>query len=215
LISIFGAQLADGIQSASALPLPANMQSATLRLAGLPLPLVFTSAGQVNAQIPYTLPPGATLSLIAQRGNRLSVPQTVSLVVAEPAIFTTNLVGTGQGHIYVVPGPGVQVLADINAPAKAGDVLQIYCTGLGPVSPKVTAGSATPTDTLYQTTNTVTMTIGGVQVTPLFAGLTPGFTGLYQINAIVPAGVMPGDQVPVVITVGGAYQSPTVTMAVK
>jgi uncharacterized protein (TIGR03437 family) len=59
------------------------------------------------------------------------------------------------------------------------------------------------------------MTIGGVQVTPLFAGLTPGFTGLYQINAIVPAGVVPGDQVPVVITVGGAYQSPTVTMAVK
>jgi uncharacterized protein (TIGR03437 family) len=215
LISIFGAQLADGTQSASALPLPANLQSATLRLAGLPLPLVFTSAGQVNAQIPYPLPMGATLSLIAQRGNRLSVPQAVSLSPAEPAIFTTNLVGTGQGHIYVVPGPGVQVLADVNAPAKAGDVLQIYCTGLGPVSPKVTAGSATPTDALYQTASPVTLTIGGVPVTPLFAGLTPGFTGLYQINAIVPAGVTPDSRVPVVITVGGAYQSPTVTMAVK
>src|SRR5262249_44330606 len=122
LISIFGAQLADGTQSAGALPLPTNMQSTTYRLAGLPLPLVFASAGQVNAQIPHPLPPGPTLSRIAQRGNRLSVPQAVSLSPAEPAIFTTNLVGTGQGHIYVVPGPGVQVLADVNAAAKAGDV---------------------------------------------------------------------------------------------
>jgi uncharacterized protein (TIGR03437 family) len=144
------------------------------------------------------------------------VPQPVNLTSAEPAIFTTNLLGTGQGYIFVVPGPGQQILADPSAPAKAGDVILVYCTGLGPVDPPVTAGQAVSSDVLHRAANPVTLTIGGVSVTPEFAGLTPGFTGLYQINATrMPDGVTPGNQVPVTITVGGVYQSPPVTMAVK
>jgi len=216
LISIFGGQLADGTQSAGALPLPNSMQNAIVTLGGVKLPLVFTSAGQINAQIPYTFPAGVTLPLVVQHLDRLSVPQPVTITSAEPAIFTTNLLGTGQGFIFVIPGPGQQVLADPSAPAHAGDVIQIYCTGLGAVDPPVGAGQAVPSDALHSATNSVTLTIGGVSVTPSFAGLTPGFSGLYQINATkMPAGVAPGSQVPVTITVGGIYQSPPVTMAVK
>jgi uncharacterized protein (TIGR03437 family) len=216
LVSIFGAQLADGTESAPSLPLATSMQNATVTLGGVKLPLVFTSTGQINAQIPYTLPGGVTLPLVVQHADRLSTPQPVTLAAAEPSIFTTNLLGTGQGFVFVVPGPGQQILADPSAPAQAGDVILIYCTGLGLVNPAVTAGQPAPTDALHQATNTVTVTIGGVPVTPAFAGLTPGFTGLYQINSTkMPAGVAPGDQVPVIITVGGVYQSPPVTMAVK
>jgi uncharacterized protein (TIGR03437 family) len=216
LISIFGAQLADSTQSADALPLPTSMQNASVTLAGVKLPLVFTSTGQINAQIPYAFPGGVTLPLVVQHGDRLSAPQPVTLATAEPAIFTTNLLGAGQGFIFVVPGPGQQILADPSAPAHAGDVILIYCTGLGPVDPPVTAGQPVPSDALHSATSKVTLTIGGVSVTPAFAGLTPGFTGLYQINATkMPDGVAPGDQVPVTITVGGVYQSPPVTMAVK
>jgi uncharacterized protein (TIGR03437 family) len=216
LVSIFGAQLADGQQSAGALPLPNSMQNAIVTLGGVKLPLVFTDTGQINAQIPYTFPAGVTLPLVVQHADRLSVPQPVTLTVAEPAIFTTNLLGTGQGFIFVVPGPGQQILADPSAPAKAGDVILIYCAGLGPVNPPVNAGQAVSSDALHYVTNPVTLTIGGVPVTPAFAGLTSGFTGLYQINATrMPDGVTPGNQVPVTITVGGVYQSPPVTMAVK
>ena len=49
---------------------------------------------------------------------------------------------------------------------------------------------------------------------PLFAGLTPGFTGLYQVNAYVPVGVAPGDNVPLVITQGDR-SSPAVSIAVR
>lgn len=213
LVAVFGLQMADGAESASALPLKTAMQGATLTMSGRPLPLVFTSAGQINAQVPYDLPPGTTVQLVAQHGARLSVPQPVTIGGAEPAIFSTDLTGKGQGHIYVIPGPGVQVLANASAPAKAGDVLQIYCTGLGPVAPAATAGSATPSDALRNTVTAVTLTIGGVNAPVAFAGLTPGFTGLYQINATVPAGVSAG-QVPVVVTVG-AFSGPTVTMAIK
>jgi uncharacterized protein (TIGR03437 family) len=215
LVSIFGAQLADGTQSASALPLLTSMQNAIVTLAGVKLPLVFTSAGQINAQIPYVFPGKVTLPLVVQHGDRTSIPQPVTLVSAEPAIFTSNLLGTGQGLIFVVPNPTSQILADDSAPAKAGDVIIVYCTGLGAVNPPVTAGQATTSDTLHQAGGAVVLNIGGVTVTPAFAGLSPGFTGLYQINATMPAGVTPGSQVPVFITVGGAYQSPTVTMAAK
>lgn len=58
------------------------------------------------------------------------------------------------------------------------------------------------------------MTIGGVAVTPSFAGLAPGFVGLYQVNAQVPQGVTPGNSVAIVITASG-MASNTVTIAVQ
>src|SRR5262249_30368320 len=158
----------------------------TLTLGGRALPLLFTNDGQINAQVPYDLPPGTTHQLIAKHGNRISAPQPVSVGAAQPAIFSTDSTGKGQGHIYVVPSADQQILADAAAPAKAGDAVVIYCTGLGPVTPPVPAGSAVPTDALRNTTATVTLTIGGVAANVFFAGLTPGLTGLYQINAVVP-----------------------------
>ena len=88
-------------------------------------------------------------------------------------------------------------------PAHAGDVITIYCTGLGAVSPAVGDGAVTPDAPLTNTVNGVTVTIGGQQAAVMFAGLTPGFAGLYQINATVPDGVSPGDQVPTQINLAG------------
>jgi uncharacterized protein (TIGR03437 family) len=59
-----------------------------------------------------------------------------------------------------------------------------------------------------------TLTIGGVNAAVAFAGLTPGLTGLYQVNVTVPAGVTAGNQVPVVLAVDGE-PAPPVSMAVK
>jgi uncharacterized protein (TIGR03437 family) len=47
-----------------------------------------------------------------------------------------------------------------------------------------------------------------------FSGLTPGLAGLYQINAVVPADIAPGDAVPVTVSVAG-QTSPVVTIAVR
>jgi uncharacterized protein (TIGR03437 family) len=214
LVSIFGLQLADGFGQAQSLPLATTLQNATLVLGGRLLPLVFTVGGQINAQIPYDIPPGTVQQMIAQRGTKLSVPQPVRIRAAEPAIFSTDSSGKGQGHIYAITAAGQQVLADASNPVTAGNVLVIYCTGLGNVDPTVTAGSAVPGDQLRNAIGPVTLTIGGVNASIAFAGLTPGLTGLYQVNVTVPAGIAPGNQVPVVLAVDGA-PGPPVTMAVK
>jgi adhesin/invasin len=87
----------------------------------------------------------------------------------------------------------------------------LYCTGLGTVTPAVPDGAG-PTGT-SQTDNTVQLLIGGQSARVDYAGLAPGFAGLYQINAVVPSGVSSGN-VPVAITVAG-QTSPPVTIAVK
>ncbi len=214
LVSVFGKKLADGIGQAAALPLPASLQGAILTLGGRVLPLVFTSEGQLNAMVPYDLTSGETYQLISRRGNRISVPEPITIKASQPAIFSRDLSGRGQGHVYVFPSATEQVLADAANPARAGDFMVLYCAGLGQVAPPVEAGAAVPGDVLRRTTNPVTVTVGGVSARVDFAGLTPGFTGLYQVNIVMPQGVRAGDQVPVVLTVGD-IASPPVTIAVR
>ena len=134
----------------------------------------------------------------------------MTVAAARPAIFTVNGSSTGQGHIY----RGGQTLADARNPVKAGDVVVIYAAGLGAVTPSVEAGQAAPRSPLAQTANGVSLTIGGRPAQVQFAGLTPDSTGLYQVNALVPDGVTPGDTVQVLLTVAG-QPSPQVTIAVR
>lgn len=64
------------------------------------------------------------------------------------------------------------------------------------------------------TVNPVSVTIGGQEAQVIFAGLAPGFAGLYQVNAIVPPGINASNEAPVSLTVAG-QASPPVTMAVR
>jgi uncharacterized protein (TIGR03437 family) len=125
--------------------------------------------------------------------------------------------GTPKGLGIIVgvdPVTGAQPLADSTHPVTAGQTVVIYCTGLGEVNPPVPAGNPTPLSPLTNTVNTVTATIGGVPAQVGFAGLTPGSTGLYQVNAVVPSGVTPGDSVLVVLTAAGQSSVP-VKISVK
>ncbi len=62
--------------------------------------------------------------------------------------------------------------------------------------------------------NTVTASIGGLPAQVSFAGLAPGFAGLYQVNVTVPAGVTAGASVPVILTAAG-FSSAPVTVAIQ
>jgi uncharacterized protein (TIGR03437 family) len=216
LVSIFGSALADAPGTgAGNLPLPLQIGSTSVIVSGTQLPVLYANGLQVNALIPYDLAINSPHQLIVQRGNAISVPVKIAIFNAQPAILATEGNGTGQGHIYKVDAQGNAVLGDANSPASAGDVLVMYAVGLGPVTPPVKGGDPAPVAPSSSTVAKVTVTIGGLPSEVQFAGLTPGFAGLYQVNAVTPGGVTPGSQVPVVVSVGGTSSSGVIYMAVK
>src|SRR5262249_52780237 len=156
------------------------------------LPLYFTSSGQINAVVPIDTPMNTRQQLIVRRGAKYTVPESVTIAAAQPAIFTPSQTGKGQGYVLVHDAnTGVEVNADPAHPAKTGDILVTYCAGLGLTNPPVGDGQPASTTALSPTVNTVTMTIGGVNANVFFSGLAPGFIGLYQVNAIMPSDVTP------------------------
>jgi len=93
-------------------------------------------------------------------------------------------------------------------PAKPGDILVVYALGLGATTPAQTIG--VPAGGVAQTAQPASVTIGGVDLAPsdiLYAGASPYFIGLYQVNLRVPAGVLSGN-LPMIVKVG-ANQSPS------
>jgi uncharacterized protein (TIGR03437 family) len=210
LITIFGSTLADAPTLPNTTPVPTSLSGAQVRLGDQLLPLFYARDNQINAQVPFGLPVNTKLQLVVTHGSTLSVPSDLSVAAAQPAVFSTNQQGTGQGAIV----NGVtNVLADAGHPLHAGDVATIYCTGLGSVNPAVPEGVAASTTVLSRTTTPVTVTIGGKDAAVSFSGLAPGFVGLYQVNAVVPAGLS-SDAVPVVLTTSG-QSSPPVTISVR
>ncbi len=105
-------------------------------------------------------------------------------------------------------------LVTVDNPVAPGDFIVIFAAGLGAVEPEVVSGDAAPVSPLAFAAGSVTVTIGGLPAPVFFAGLTPGFAGLYQINALVAEETAAGDAVPIVIQVGDAV-SPPVTISVR
>jgi uncharacterized protein (TIGR03437 family) len=91
------------------------------------------------------------------------------------------------------------------SPATAGSVVSVYATGLGTVSPQVASGAAAPSGSIAYTNASVTVTVGTATAHTQFAGLAPGFTGLYQVNFVVPS--LPAGQYGLTISTGDAVSN--------
>jgi uncharacterized protein (TIGR03437 family) len=214
LIAIFGSAMSTASAPATTVPLPNQLLTTSVLIDGQFIPMFYTSSGQVNAVVPYGLSTNAQHQLVVQVGNSLSVPQSVQIGDARPGVFTINQSGSGQGQVYTITASGAEVLAGPSTPAKSGNNVVVYCSGLGAVNPPETAGTATPLTFLTTTVGTLTATIGGVSAQVTFAGMTPGSTGLYQVNLVVPAGLPNNNATQLQLSIDG-QQSAIVTMAVQ
>ncbi len=217
LFAIFGAQLAQGQSRAQSLPLPYFLGPMHVQAGERETPLFYAgdqgTFSQINAVMPFDVAVNTLQQIAVWRGTRRSGYVDVPIAAAQPAVFTVTQTGTGQG--IIVNGENLGVIADAANPAARGRVVVIYCEGLGLVnSPGLLAGQESPGNPLARVRNTVTVTIGGLDATVQFAGLTPGLSGLYQINAVVPDGVTPGPALPVVLTSAGLSSEP-VTIGVR
>ena len=216
-IAIYGNGLAgNGDPSAKSLPLPTTLNGASATLCGVPMPLLYASATQINAIAPQVPAGSLQCPLVVSVNGQASASVQLTMAPLQPGIYTVNLSGSGPG--VVTNARTGQLISETN-PAHAGDFLAIYATGLGAVQGPngeagPTDGAAAPLSTVFRTKAVVTATIGGVDAPVSFAGLTPTLAGLYQVNVQVPTGAVPGSAVPLKITAGDAGSN-TVTIVVE
>jgi len=228
ILAIFGDQLAAAgtfAQNPGQPPLATTLGSIQVLVNGVPAPLYFVSAGQVNFQLPYEVPLGQTASVqVVAKGTpgnlrSLTVTASVPRMLVWPASVIAGGYGivVNQDYSLVLPA-GTSVPGFQAHPAKAGDTITIYCTGLGQTAPGAVTGAAATASPL-ETISNVTISSGGgfggnfSTATAAFAGLTPTAVGLYQVNVTLPADVQTGALVPISVTVNGAVSN-TVYVAV-
>jgi uncharacterized protein (TIGR03437 family) len=218
VFTISGQYFAAAPVSNTKLPLSTNMAGTQVLFAGTTLPLIYAASGKILAIVPYNLAPNAKYQLIVGRNNAISGPVAVTVGTAQPDILQIdntdsktiaqslwNQLTAGTAFDPASAGPPM--------PLSYGQTLAIYCTGLGAINqtlaPSAPAGS-TPIDAV----NKVTLTIDGASVPVTFAGLVPGFPGIYEVTGTVPPGLTSGTDIPVTITVAGAT-SPAIKVSVK
>ena len=209
LISVYGSQMSATNIATSQIPLPTALGESCLVVNGTPIPLLFVSAQQLNAQLPFNVGGNVAMSIHTPAG----ISNNYNFVVnaAAPAIFLSGTAGPETGLATIFRADNGQLVTPTN-PLHPNDTVIIYLTGMGPTSPGVAAGLATPMSLLSYVTQTPTLTVGSSNLNVLYAGLVPGYiSGLYQINATLPSSVTQGESVPLVISQGGS----TTTLSVR
>jgi uncharacterized protein (TIGR03437 family) len=215
IAAVFAQNLAAGEGAATALPLPTRIAGLEMHIDGEPAPLYFAGPGQANLLIP--LDAKAAVDLAANDRGSSSAPVRVTLAPAAPALFTLEQTGKGQAAALIA-GSGQIAGAfpgTTGRPVRRGEVVEIYMTGLGQVDNAPPPGAASRVSPLARTIAEPAVRIGGVEAEVLFAGLAPGLAGVYQVNAVVPAGAPGGGAVEVVVEMLGERSQSGATIGVE
>lgn len=166
--------------------LPRTADDVFVSIDGIRAPLLFVSPSQINVQVPWEVAPGPTAISVAFRGQ-LSNPIAVQIESAAPSIFLASH-ATGD-------------LVTSSAPASAGETLILWATGLGAVDSLPDTG--VPAESSSRITGAVSAAIGPNPAEILYAGLAPGWVGLYQVNLTLPVQLPSGSTAPLQLTVAG------------
>jgi uncharacterized protein (TIGR03437 family) len=189
-------------------------------------PIIMTSANQVNCLAPIELAAvigtaGPNATVVVQNGVNFTATYPLTVVSADPGIFTFGGLGQGQGAVLNFDSTtGSYVINGSKAAAPKGSTISVYATGLGDLAtPTIGAGEVVST-AIALGANTVRIDIDGQPAVVTYAGTSPGaVSGLVQINAIVPPTVRSGAAIPLTVSIGSAAASrrsqPGVTIAVK
>lgn len=213
LATIFATGIMDnpGVVSAQSIPLPASLNgvSATISGFGTPILAVANTNGQqqVNIQVPLELAGRTSATVVVSRSGNSSAPMTVPILDLQPAIYSSD------GTNGIVVHNADYSLAGTSRPLVKGEYAFLYADGLGTVGNQPPTGSALLPSQFAPTRATFQVTLGGVGCPVQYAGLAPGFVGVYQVNFQVPASVPSGNQDLVVSS--GATSSPAVKVPVQ
>jgi uncharacterized protein (TIGR03437 family) len=229
LVSIFGTNLANKISEADTIPLSKSLGGVVVQFQNgntkIEAPMLYVQpadpannvSSQLNVQVPWEIVPAgstANVSVSVNNNGKLSAPAQVTIGPFSPGVFSSNgqaiAVNSSDGTLAWPTGsvPGLTT-----HPAKIGDIVIVYATGLGAVAHPPADGAASE-DQLRPNIVTPQVMIGGISAQVQFSGLSPQFVGVNQINVTVP-NVAPGSTVPFQVVLGGITTSDSITIAVS
>jgi uncharacterized protein (TIGR03437 family) len=227
IITIFGTALGPNppVQSPTVDPttglVSTTLGNVQVLVGGIAAPMLYVSATQVSAVVPYEIARQAfgtsiLVKFLGQTSNAISVNVSPSV----PGIFSQNASGTGPAAVlnqdFSGNGP--------NNPAARGSTISIYLTGEGQTSPAGVTGSVTcsshnPCSSVSQIPVPllpVAVRIDNQPAAITFAGNAPTFVaGLMQLNAVIPTTVPDTGAVPLQVTIGSVNSQTGITVFVK
>ncbi len=204
LVSVYGQNLSPVNQGSVEIPLPTAVGESCLLVNGFPMPVLFVSDTQINAQMPFEAIGDVTLVLHTAGG--VSGNYNLQVMPGAPAVFRSGSAGPVTNIPTVIRISNGQLVTDAN-PIHVQDTLSIYLTGLGATLPAVPTGQPAPSNPLAQMIAPPMVTLGGAQLPVMYSGLAPVEIGVYQINVSVPRGVPNGMSIPLQISQAGEATS--------
>jgi len=211
IVSIYGSNLGPpspvAYQSGGGTAAGTQLGGASVTFNGISAPILYASAGQLTAIVPYAVS-GQSLQVAGSYLGSATFSISVPLAASAPALFTADSTGIGPALAANQDGSSNST----THPAAAGSVITLYATGEGQTSPGGIDGQ--PVSGPAHPVLPVSVTIGGLTALVQSAVELPGSIGVVEITVQVPGGVEPGPAVPVMVQVGGVPSPPGVTISV-
>ena len=210
--SIFGRNLGASTATVSALPLPTTLGGAQVRIkpAGSTTPIdafmYFVSAGQINAVMPSNVPEG-DVEVTVTVGTATSPAARSRVERNRPAIFTIASLRNGLAIAQNYESPVSTPLNLFTNPARPGQTLIVWATGLGPLL----SGSDRDSPAAGNIVTNAEVLVAGKVLPVLYAGRAPGIPGVDQINLTLPndPSIPDGCYVPLQIRIGAVLSNVT------
>jgi uncharacterized protein (TIGR03437 family) len=216
IVSLFGTGLGPPMPAPLSLTNPRlvanSLQGVQVFFDGVPAPLLYASAEQVNVVVPYSVAGRSTTVLQLEYLGAMSSPIMLPVAATTPGVFSLAGSGLGPGAILNARDETVN---SVSNPAAPGDWVSIFATGAGVTTPASVDGFLASAP-LPAPNAHVSVTIGGLPCQINYAGAAPDLVaGVVQINAKVPGAVPPGPSVPVQVSMGSAVSPSMVTVAIQ
>jgi uncharacterized protein (TIGR03437 family) len=188
---------------------PTSLDGVSVTVGGKAAYVSFISPGQVNAQVPDGVAIGSGVPVVVKNAAGESAAVNVTVADAAPAILAPTSFSVGGKQFAVATFAGTSAVTYVGAtgsiagitlrPAKPGETVTLYAIGCGTTDPAVAAG--TIVSGLANIRGNVAVQFGTTPATIQYAGLAPGFVGLYQLNVTVPN--LPAGDYPLNVTNNG------------
>ena len=199
-VALYGSYLASTATQPANIPLPTSVNGTQVFIGGIAAPIYYAAPGQINVQVPFELDPSLQYQVVVSSNGALTTPQAILLAPANPGVAENADSTILAEHLN-------GSLVSAASPAKPGEYIVAFVAGMGATTANVATGAGAPSNPLAWVSPMPTATFDTAPFPIAFAGLSPGFVGLYQMNIQIPATAGNGNHALMVSQTGGAVSS--------